>query len=110
MEVDHDVARRGSGSSGRHHHKHKQKKDKHKQKDKSKRRETAERNKEVGSDVESGEILGDGAEGTCPEPVARAANAQLQHPSDVRCTDQPLVHRAAGVSPAAAEDQQLSRR
>nr|ADI46819.1 PRP4f [Volvox carteri f. nagariensis] len=101
---------RGAGSLGRHHHKHKQKKDKHKHKDKSKRREAVERNKEVGSDVESGEILGDGAEGPGPEPEVQKTLTQSQQLHGDSCTDVPAVHRAAGVSPAAEDDQHALRR
>lgn len=100
MEAAYEETRRSVGSS--RHHKHKQKKDKHKHKDKSKRREAVERTKEVGSDVESGEILGDGAAEVCTEPEAHRAVRQPQQLHGEKCTDVSAVHRAAGESPAAA--------
>ncbi|GIL68379.1 hypothetical protein Vafri_21678 [Volvox africanus] len=111
MEVEPEQPRKGAGSSSRHHHKHKQKKDKHKHKDKSKRREALERNKEVGSDVESGEILGDGADGPCLEPKAQGASTQPEHlQGGLGYTDVSTVHRAAGEVPEAADDQGTARR
>ncbi|GLI63601.1 hypothetical protein VaNZ11_006603 [Volvox africanus] len=111
MDVEPEQPRKGAGSSSRHHHKHKQKKDKHKHKDKSKRREALERNKEVGSDVESGEILGDGADGPCLEPKAQRALTQPEHlQGGLDNTDVSTVHRAAGELPEAADDQGTARR
>nr|BBC28445.1 serine/threonine-protein kinase PRP4 [Yamagishiella unicocca] len=110
MEGGFEQPRGVAGSFERHHHKHKHKKEKHKHRVKDKRREAVERNKEVGSDVESGEILGDGAESTRNEPGAQRASTQPQQPSDDRRTDPPVVHRAAGVSPAAEDDGSPTRR